>query len=75
MIRAFASDTGGIGLDPGSRDTENVKNGTKNTLLAWRSSFIKQALSQKDNFSDGDTIIEVVVGDVQCSSIIRRLKW
>ena len=45
MIRAFASGTGGIGLDPGSRDTENVKNGTKNTLLAWRSSFIKQALA------------------------------
>ena len=41
MIRAFASGTGGIGLDPGPHDTKNVKNGTKNTLLAWRSSFIK----------------------------------
>ena len=76
MIRALASCTGGIGLDPGPRDTKNVKNGTKNTLLAWRSSFIKQALAsllpkQKDNFSDGNTIIEVVVGDGQFSSIIR----
>ena len=45
MIRAFASGTGGIGLDPGPRDTKNVKNGTKNTLLAWRSSFLKKALA------------------------------
>ena len=29
MVRAFASGTGGIGLDPGPRDTKNVKNGTK----------------------------------------------
>ena len=45
----------------------------KNTLLAWRSSFIKQALAsllpKKDNFRDGSTIIEVVVGDGQFSSI------
>ena len=34
MIRAFASGTGGIGLDPGPRDTKNVKNGTKKYLAS-----------------------------------------
>ena len=34
MIRAFASGKGGIGLDPGPRDTKNVKNGTKKYLAS-----------------------------------------
>ena len=36
MIRTFASGTGGIGLDPGPRDTKkkNVKNGTKKYLAS-----------------------------------------
>ena len=73
MIRAFASGTGGIGLDPGPRDTKNVKMVPKNTLVAWRSSFIFSKhwhlFYQKNNFRDGNTIIEVVVGDGQFSSI------
>ena len=34
MIRAFASGTGGIGLDPRPRATKNVKNGTKKYLAS-----------------------------------------
>ena len=34
MIKAFASGKGGIGLDPGPRDTKNVKNGTKKYLAS-----------------------------------------
>ena len=79
MIRAFASGTGVIGLDPGTRDTKNVKNGTKKYLASLSLMILKastgisspQKKKKKNNFSDGNTIIEVVVGYGQFSSINR----
>ena len=66
MIRAFASGTGVIGLDPGTRDTKNVKNGTKKYLASLSLMILKASAGisspKKNNFSDGNTIIEVVVG-------------
>ena len=56
MIRAFASGTGGIGLDPGPRDTKNVKNGTQKYLASLALIIHKASTGisspKKDNFSD-----------------------
>ena len=86
MIRAFASGTGGIGLDPGPRDTKNVKNGTQKylaslALIIHKASTgisspkkITSVISSMRNslkVITSVTIIEVVVGDGQFSSVIR----